>query len=336
MEYYGIRGKSLDWFRSYLENRTQYTEISETLSDVGYIKCGVPQGSVLGPLLFLLYINDITKTSNVLKFYLFADDTTLFYSDKSNPETERILNSELNKVTDWLAANKLSLNVGKSNFMHFANLKENNITIKINGTIIQEKTITKYLGTIIDNKLSWKQHTEYINTKLSRALGIIRKIKYVTPRDVLVQLYYALMNSYVSYSLLNWSSTNVSTMECIKLSIKKAVRTIMNKNKYEHSVPLFKELKILPLDLLIKHKQATFMWAVYNKFMPQIVSHNFVNNQRILSKNFILPFPRKESEKRCLTYSGVKLWNELPEQLKEHTVKSSFSRNLKKYLLEIL
>ena len=86
------------------------------MSDIGYIKHGVPHGSVLGPLLFLIYIKDIVKSSNVLKFYLFADDTTVFYSSKMNSDTERLLNSELAKVSDWRAANKLSLNVDKSNF----------------------------------------------------------------------------------------------------------------------------------------------------------------------------------------------------------------------------
>ena len=107
LKYYGIRNKALLWFTSYLTNRTQYTEIGDTLSEIGYIKCGVPQGSVLGPLLFLLYINYITESSNILNFFLFADDTTVFYSDKTNAETENILNNELHKVSDWLAANKL-------------------------------------------------------------------------------------------------------------------------------------------------------------------------------------------------------------------------------------
>ena len=102
-----------------LSNRSQQTEINGILSDTGVIKHGVPQGSVLGPLLFLLYINDIRESSNILKFFLFADDTTVYYSDKTNPNTENLLNQELLKVSTWLAANKLSLNIEKSNFLHF-------------------------------------------------------------------------------------------------------------------------------------------------------------------------------------------------------------------------
>ena len=105
LNFYGVKDKALAWFKSYLSNRAQYTQIGENLSDIGLIKHGVPQGSVLGPLLFLVYINDITESSKILKFYLFADDTTVFYSDKTNPETESLLNIELCKVSDWLAAN---------------------------------------------------------------------------------------------------------------------------------------------------------------------------------------------------------------------------------------
>ena len=138
LDHYGISGLSNNLFKSYLSNRTQQTEINGTLSDVGTIRHGVPQGSVLGPLLFLLYINDISESSKILKFYLFADDTTVFYSDKTNPDTENLLNRELSKVSDWLSANKLSLNVKKSNFLHFRHghsKKQNQkINLELNST----------------------------------------------------------------------------------------------------------------------------------------------------------------------------------------------------------
>ena len=118
---YGIRGTAHKWFKSYLSDRMQCTEIGNTQSKFDYVKSGVPQGSVLGPLLFLLYINDIVLSSNLCKFTLFADDTSLFYSHKNKAEGTKILNTELNKIADWLAANKLRLNVSKSKLLIFNN-----------------------------------------------------------------------------------------------------------------------------------------------------------------------------------------------------------------------
>ena len=125
LEYYGIRGIALNWFKSYLSDRMQCTEIGDTQSKLSFIKHGVPQGSILGPLLFLLYINDIVMSSPVFKFILFADDTSLFYSHKNKHDAVDILNSELSKISQWLAANKLSLNVSKSKLLVFSNQKPN-------------------------------------------------------------------------------------------------------------------------------------------------------------------------------------------------------------------
>ena len=142
LKYYGVHGSTLKLFQSYLSNRTQVVEVNGKVSEKGVIKHGVPQGSILGPLLFLLYINDISQSSDILKFFLFAVDTTVFYSvDPSDPNTENILNTELEKVSCWLAANKLSLNVKKSIFLHFhyGKTQKESIEIKINGTLVEEK-----------------------------------------------------------------------------------------------------------------------------------------------------------------------------------------------------
>ena len=157
LEYYGIRGSSLEWFESYLSNRNQCVKIGNTHSDTLTVKCGVPQGSILGPLLFLIYINDIVKSSNILQFTLFADDTCIFYSSKPNPNIENTLNNELTKA-NWLIANKLSLNVNKSSFLtSSSNKKELRLNLRINKEILNEKDHAKYLGILIDKNLNWKQ-----------------------------------------------------------------------------------------------------------------------------------------------------------------------------------
>ena len=156
----------------------QCTEIGNTRSKFEIVKCGVPQWSVLGPLLFLLYINDIILSSSLCKFTLFADDTSLFYSHESKEEGVRILNIELSKIADCLAANKLSLNVSKSKLLIYSNkhsFKADDDTvpdsgISINGEMLKEVDHAKYLGALIDNKLNWSYQINAVNLKLSKEL----------------------------------------------------------------------------------------------------------------------------------------------------------------------
>ena len=159
LEYYGIKGTALKWFESYLTNRTQKVCINGTFSESCNVKFGVPQGSVLGPLLFLLYINDMPNSSNILKIHLFADDTSIFFSHKNLKELESIVNNELSKVSDWLIANKLTLNVDKSNFLLISPSRKNTtnkINLSINNEAIAQKDCIKYLGVLLDKNLSWK------------------------------------------------------------------------------------------------------------------------------------------------------------------------------------
>ena len=144
----------LDWFQSYLSDRKQYVDINGKSSDLLNITCGVPQGSVLGPLLFLIYINDLPNISKILNFYLFADDTNIYYESSSLDNLERTVNSELNKLFLWLNVNRLSLNIDKTNFIVFHPYnkpKKKRITIKINNKAIKEKEYIKYLGVLIDS-----------------------------------------------------------------------------------------------------------------------------------------------------------------------------------------
>ena len=149
----------------------QCVEIGDVQSDLEFIKCGVPQGSVLGPLLFLIYINDIVNSSTIFKFILFADDTSLYYSCKNARIIEDTVNRELAKISDWLSANRLSLNVGKSKLLYFTNndrgiLKD--IDIRINNQILAEVSNAKYLGVYIDNKLQWDTHINNIKLRLPK------------------------------------------------------------------------------------------------------------------------------------------------------------------------
>ncbi len=194
LEHYGISGTALNWFKSYLSDRSQPVSIENELSDEQEVYYGVPQGSVLGPLLFLIYINDILFSSNILNFRLFADDTSIIYSHPDLKAPESTVNRELNKVSDWLIANRLTLNTGKSNFLviHSKQKKRNhNIKMCINSNYLEEKEYVKYLGVLIDKNLSWASHIQQNKLKISKNLGILAKLRHNVTKPILRNIYNA-------------------------------------------------------------------------------------------------------------------------------------------------
>ena len=175
--HYGVRGCADKWFTSYLTGREQFVTYNGVKSHNQFIKCGVPQGSILGPLLFLLYINDLASVCQYTFPILFADDSNLFISGNDADLIMKTLNTELKEISLWLKANKLSLNIKKTHFMIFSskNKPHPDMNINIDGEIINETSKTKFLGVITDNKLSWKDHILYISGKLARGTGVILK-----------------------------------------------------------------------------------------------------------------------------------------------------------------
>lgn len=230
LEHYGLRGTALNWITSYLNNRKQYVDIDGTKSDQSIIKCGVPQGSVLGPKLFLIYINDIGNVSDFLKFILFADDTTILCSHENIFRLIEILNIELEKLYHWFSANKLTLNIKKTNYILF-NLNNRDSTtfnLKINGLEILQVSATKFLGITVDEKLTWKNHINNVLKKLSRASNIIFHTRKLINERTARTIYCSIYLPHLTYCAEIWGNTYMSNLTKIITSQKKAIRTIYN------------------------------------------------------------------------------------------------------------
>ena len=177
--------------------------------------CGVPQGSILGPLLFILYINDLTNVSSFLKYVLFADDTNLFASGKDMNKLCRMINAELDLLKTWFSINKLSLNLSKTNYMIFSNKNRvrNNINLNMDNTEIERVTVTKFLGVLVDENLNWKQHIIHVRNKLSKCSAIIYKASRILQSSTLVTLYNTLFLPYISYCAEIWGNACQSNLQ---------------------------------------------------------------------------------------------------------------------------
>ena len=225
LQHYGIRGTPLKWFESYLSGREHFVNFNGYCSSYKLVKCGVPQGSVLGPLLFLIYINDICKLSSAFDILLFADDTSIFFSHKVLDSLCLTVNNELVKLTDWFFANKLSINVKKSNYIIFRpRQKRQTFDIKVtlsNRDIIQVKE-TVFLGVTLDEHLTWIPHITNVARKVSKAVGVMYKASFCLSKRSLITLYYSLLYPYLQYCVSVWGSTYPSNLNRIFMLQKKS------------------------------------------------------------------------------------------------------------------
>ena len=242
LEHYGIRGTALNWFKSYLSNRKQFVSINGHSSSLANISCGVPQGSVLGPLLFLIYINDLPDSSHFLSFFLFADDTNIYCESDNLELLTKKVNRELKKVKLWLDSNKLALNIEKTNWVLFHSpwkkLTVHN-NLKIGKQYIQRTKFVKFLGVLMDEHLTWKYHTTKLCKKLSKTAGIFFKVRHYVPLPTLISLYNSLFLPFLNYGISAWGMTYESYLDPLFKLQKKILRCIKFKPFSASSTPIF-------------------------------------------------------------------------------------------------
>ena len=245
LKFYGITGSTLNWFISYLDKRYQTCKVNNVKSSRKLFKCGVPQGSNLGPLLFLLYVNDLPNCLDQAEPSMFADDTNVSTSAESVEKLETQLNFELDNIYRWLVANRLTLNVSKTECMiigsrHNLGKIEKDPIIKIGSETVNRVHTSKSLGVIIDDKLKWENQIDSISKKVSRGIGAIKLIKPYLPKKCLTQVYNALVQPYFDYC---------SLVQKCKLQ-NRAARIITGDNWEIRSKDVLKKLNWLPLNQL--------------------------------------------------------------------------------------
>ena len=270
LENYGIRGLANNWFKSYLTNRQQYVSINGFNSSSKIMHYGVPQGSVLGPLLFLIYINDLHKSIKFCTTHHFADDTNLLYVGKSLKKIQKYVNFDLKFLCNWLKANKISLNASKTELIIFRDPRKKSLhelKIKMDGQKLIPSKYVKYLGVLVDCHLNWHAQEMALHSKLSRAVGMLSKIRHYVKFDTLLMVYYGIFSSILTYGSQLWGQHNRIVSKLQKLQ-NKALR-IMTFSPYRaKATPLFKQYNILKIADYISLQNFLFAYDSIKNNLP--------------------------------------------------------------------
>ena len=295
------------------------------------LQTGVPQGSILGPLLFSIYINDITNATEILESILYADDTTLIFNPNNNLDDiaiNNLINLELKNISDWFRTNKLSLNIEKTKFMIFHRPRTTppTLNLTIDETQLEQVNTFKFLGLLLNQNMTWTDHIKLVRSKISKTIGVINKIKYTVPKPILLTLYRALILPHLNFQILNWGR-DTAIENIVKLQ-KRAIRAISRVRYFAHTKPLFKSLKLLKFEDLYQAALLKFNYKYENKLLPAFFLnldlkrncdyHDY--NTRHCEQIAIIAHKTNYFEE-LIRYQLIKFRNSLPRQIHEDTIR---------------
>ena len=326
---YGFNGEAQTWFRNYLYDRTQYVSINNINSSIRPITCGVPQGSVLGPILFLLYINDMPQSTSLFTS-LYADDTGLFLTNQSLSLLLRNTNKELEKVSKWFNANKLTLNTTKTRYMIFKQ-KNMKIDFSLCDLRIGERKIErvgsgcseeyfKFVGVKLDENLSWNYHINHLCKKIASSNFALNAAKNFLPKNIRKLVYNSLIRSHIEYCIVAYGSIEGKCMNQLFKLQKRAVRLVANKGFRAHTDPIFANLEILKLRDIYKLNVISFMYKYHYSTLPPSFDNMYTplrNPNR--TKNYKLAKSKKGGLDSYPNVKFPKIWNALEYESKNMT-----------------
>ena len=330
LNHYGIRGTALKWFESYLTDREQYTHVNNINSDKEKLRYGVPQGSILGPLLFIIYINDIPNIHKLATFILYADDANIFITGKNVDEIKSKFDELTEALLDWVTVNGLSLNVKKTKYMIFSNVNITPFTASMANVPIERATTARFLGVLVDCNLTWKQHITALHVKMARNSSILFKLKGTLPLDVLKTLYHSFVQSHLNHCPLIWGLGNKSTLAPLFTAQKRAVRTLApgfvnyfyNKETGEHphhTKQVFAQLRIPTVHNLVLQRLLCFMHKLLSRSSPYPILNLFSFVYPSLANNkhytFISSPARLKPHRNSILIKGPQLYNQLVPQV---------------------
>jgi len=342
---YHFSEKSLKLFSSYLSDRSQLVKLGNTQSEALPVVSGVPQGSILGPLLFLVYINDISFQSQDLNIDLYADDSTMYESGYQLSEVQNKLQNNINYIVDWCKINNMSLNPIKTTCMIIGSsnkLKQtSNLFLTMNDQIVSNVLTQKILGIYVDNTLSWQPQIDYVCKRINNRISLLKHILYYLTDNMKIMFYNAYILPIIDYCCVVWGQTNIKYVNRIFGMQKRIARIILNKPKMTPSNILFRELQWLPFIDRCHYHIALLVYKTCNNMAPIYMnnvlkfseneSHNLRSeSNKQLSLQII---PKTKYSKKSFTYISYRVWNSIPFSIKNAKSVSSFKYKYKTFLL---
>lgn len=321
LDHLGIRGNTLDWMRSFLNDRRQRVLVEGKASTSEPVLSGVPQGTVLGPLLFLIYINDMPEgLTPGTSLRLFADDS-LLYRTISTPNDSLILQRDLDKLQQWEVSWKMEFHPQKCQVIritHKKNIIKSNYFI--HNTRLEETNTAKYLGVTIDPKMTWNAHINYVSNKANRSLGFIRRHLSSCPRHVKQQCYDTYVRPTTDYCSSVWDPSTKKNIQKVENVQRRAARFVMNNFDYRTGsvTKMLQELNWVPLEeRRARNKVLLIHRAVNNNIkLPLSDLRPNVSNTRAAGVSYALPRSRTNTHMTSFFPSSIRLWNALPENKK--------------------
>lgn len=319
----GVVGTAHNWFNCFLTNRRQFVELGDNKSSLRTVSCGVPQGSILGPLLFLIYVNDIKDIGLKGEVFMYADDLAMVYNDESLQNMENVINEDLLKLGLWVRNLKLTINTNKTKYMLFNQEAISTINIEYKGRLIEKVQQFKHLGLYIDSKLSWNYHIDKMKGKLSAIAGVFRRLQNVLPSHLKLSVYHSLFNSHIIYGLVLWGGAfqyKIKEMQKIK---NRAIKNIFGYSHLTSTDFIHKQHHLLQIHQQHKYLTSLLVFEITNNIIRTTTNITFrsqqhnrnlrrnrlhapvVNTTQYMELDLVLTFPYKTTTVFPTLYSIV-------------------------------
>lgn len=345
LDQYGMKGKVLEWFRTYLNNRFQQVKFNNKWSKCLKTEYGVPQGSVLGPLLFTIYINDIVEVCpEEYNIKMFADDTLLYVNGECSEEIERKANTILNIVEKWMCANKLKMNVSKTKFMIVRSVrKEQRGNIKLrcyDGNVIERVDKIKHLGVIIDDRLQFKDHCDYMLKKIGKKTSFLNRIGNFISAYARCTVYKSIIAPHFEYCASLLVGVGETQLKKLQVAQNRAMRVVLQCNKYTKVEHMLQALQFMSVRQRLYYSVCIFIFKIVNNMAPVVLSNKIeievreCDRQTRQAENIRLTLRKTRSAQKSLFYEGIKMYNSLPIEIRQREKLTSFRRLLKEYVVK--